>query len=147
MHRCSCRRRTGQIVARQATCNHVVLGQWKTEEKSNEITAIPELLRLLQIQGCLVTIDAMGCQKEIAGQIVEAGADYMLAVKDNQPTLRQDIEAIFTQLLRHPKGGLLDFHQTRETAHGRFEIRRCWTTDVAEAISQWKEWSRLATLR
>jgi predicted transposase YbfD/YdcC len=134
------------MVSAWATHNRVVLGQLKTEDKSNEITAIPELLKVLEIKGCLVTIDAMGCQKEIASQIVEAGADYMLAVKDNQPTLRQDIAAIFERLRREPKGGLLDFHQTRETGHGRIEVRRCWTTDLAEAIVQWKEWNRLATL-
>lgn len=73
--------------------NRVVLAQVKTEEKSNEITAIPRLLELLQLKGCMVTIDAMGCQKEIAKKIVDGGADYLLAVKENPPTLSVDIVA------------------------------------------------------
>jgi len=133
------------MVSAWATSNRVVLGQVKTEEKSNEITAIPELLKLLEIKGCLVTIDAMGCQKDIASQIVERQADYLLAVKDNQPTLRGDLENIFAKLRREPRHPDLDFHQTRDTAHGRVEIRRCWTTDLAEAVSQYKDWSKLST--
>lgn len=134
------------MVSAWATRNHVVLGQVKTEEKSNEITAIPQLLKLLKIKGCLVTIDAMGCQKEIASQIVAAKADYLIAVKDNQPTLRGDLENIFEKLRRDPKGLTLDFHQTRDIGHGRTEVRRCWTTDLAEVVSQWKEWSDLRSL-
>jgi hypothetical protein len=79
------------MVSAWATENRVVLGQVKTEEKSNEITAIPRLLELLQIKGATVTIDAMGCQKEIALKICERDADYLLAVKENQPTLHSDI--------------------------------------------------------
>lgn len=134
------------MVSAWATSNRVVLGQLKTEEKSNEITAIPELLQLLEIKGCLVTIDAMGCQKEIAKQIVEGQADYLITVKDNQPTLRGDLENIFANLQRDPQDPALDFHQTCERGHGRIEIRRCWTTDVVEVVSQWKDWSKLATL-
>lgn len=135
------------MVSAWATSNNVVLGQLKTEEKSNEITAIPELLKLLEIKGCLVTIDAMGCQKDIARQIVERQADYLIAVKDNQPTLRADIENIFAKLREdRPSGLMLNFHQTREVAHGRTEIRRCWTTNMAEAVSQWKDWPALQSL-
>lgn len=135
------------MVSAWATHNHVVLGQVKTDEKSNEITAIPELLKLLAIKGCVVTIDAMGCQKEIVRQILEAEADYMIGVKDNQPTLRADIENIFAKLREgHPSGLTLDFHQTREVGHGRTEIRRCWTTNAAEAVSQYKDWSGLRSL-
>ena len=75
------------LVSAWATANHLVLGQRKVEDKSNEITAIPELLQLLMLNGCIVTIDAMGCQTEIAEQIVEQGADYVLAVKGNQPVV------------------------------------------------------------
>ena len=73
----------------------MTLGQVKTEEKSNEITAIPRLLELLALRGCIVTIDAMGCQREIAEQIVEAGADYVLAVKENQGQLNDDLRTFF----------------------------------------------------
>lgn len=135
------------MVSAWATRNHVVLGQLKTDEKSNEITAIPQLLRQLAIQGCVVTIDAMGCQKEIAGQIVEAEADYLIAVKDNQPTLRADIENIFAKLRQDGTSGFtLNFHQTRDVGHGRTEVRRCWTTNLAEAVTQWKDWPGLRSL-
>ena len=80
------------IVSAWTTENGVALGQVKVDDKSNEITAIPELLRVLDIKGCLVTIDAMGCQREIAQTIVDAGADYLLAVKGNQQTLAEDVE-------------------------------------------------------
>lgn len=83
------------MVSAWSAQNRVVLAQVKTEEKSNEITAIPRLLELLQLKGCMVTIDAMGCQKEIAKKIVDGGADYLLAVKENQPTLSADIVALF----------------------------------------------------
>ena len=76
-----------------ASANGLALGQAKVEEKSNEITAIPKLLQLLELAGCIVTIDAMGCQKEIARQIIEAEADYLLAVKENQGHLYEDVRA------------------------------------------------------
>jgi predicted transposase YbfD/YdcC len=75
--------------------NSVVLGQNKTEEKSNEITAIPELLKVLALAGCIVTIDAMGCQKAIAKQIIEQDGDYLLALKGNQESLSEAVEALF----------------------------------------------------
>ena len=135
------------MVSAWATHNHVVLGQVKTDEKSNEITAIPQLLKMLAIKDCVVTIDAMGCQKEIVRQIVEGEADYMIAVKDNQPTLRGDIENIFAKLRKDAPSGLtLSFDQTRETGHGRTEVRRCWTTNTAEAVTQWKDWPALRSL-
>ena len=84
------------MVSAWSAQNRVVLAQVKTEEKSNEITAIPRLMDLLLIKNCMVTIDAMGCQKEIAKKIVDGGADYLLAVKDNQPTLSADIASVFT---------------------------------------------------
>jgi predicted transposase YbfD/YdcC len=134
------------MVSAWAARNRVVLGQVKTEEKSNEITAIPQLLNLLEIKGCLVTIDAMGCQKQIAKQIVDGKADYLIAVKDNQPTLRADVESIFAKLRRDPKGLTLSFHQTRDVGHGREEVRRCWTTDLAEAVTHAKDWAGLRSL-
>ena len=91
------------MVSAWSAQNRVVLAQVKTEEKSNEITAIPRLLDLLQIKNCMVTIDAMGCQKEIAKKIVDGGADYLLAVKDNQPTLSADIVALFEEARQDPQ--------------------------------------------
>ena len=83
------------LVSAWASANTLTLGQVKTEEKSNEITAIPKLLEMLELSGCIVTIDAMGCQKEIARTIVDRGADYLLAVKENQGQLYQDIRDLF----------------------------------------------------
>ena len=134
------------MVSAFATSNRVVLAQVKTDEKSNEITAIPRLLELLALKGCLVTIDAMGCQKEIAAAIVDAGADYLLGVKDNQPTLRTEIAAIFDHARRNPKELDVDFHETRDNGHGRIEIRRCWTTSLVESLSQHRQWTNLNSL-
>lgn len=83
------------MVSAWATANSVVLGQVKTEEKSNEITAIPELLKLLEIKGCIVTIDAMGCQKAIAEQIIKQKGDYVLGLKGNQGNLYEDVKLFF----------------------------------------------------
>src|SRR5260370_25600601 len=87
------------VVSAWATAQHLVLGQEVVAEKSNEITAIPRLLEVLDVEGASITIDAMGCQKDIAGQIVEKGADYVLAVKENQPTLSADIQQVFDEVL------------------------------------------------
>jgi predicted transposase YbfD/YdcC len=134
------------MVSAWATGNGLVLGQVKTEEKSNEITAIPQLLHLLNVKGCLVTTDAMGCQKQIAKDIKGAGADYLLAVKDNQPTLNVEVMSIFDHCRRDPKAFGVDFHETRDRGHGRTEIRRCWTTDMVESLSQGSEWEGLSSL-
>src|ERR1700722_10902674 len=112
------------LVSAWATANYLSLGQVAVDEKSNEIPAIPKLLELLDIHGALVTIDAMGCQKEIAAKIVEGGGDYVLTVKENQPTLKAEIEACFE------KAALTDFktveqsaYKTEERGHGREELR------------------------
>lgn len=106
----------------------LVLGQVKTEEKSNEITAIPELLRVLALEGCIVTIDAMGCQTEIAKVIVEQEADYVLSLKGNQGTLHQNVQDLFEHAFETEFRDIsYDFHQSSDNGHGRQEIRRCWT--------------------
>ena len=135
------------MVSAWATQNRIVLGQVKTEEKSNEITAIPKLLELLRIKGCLVTIDAMGCQKHIAEEIVHGGADYLLAVKDNQPTLNAEVIAVFQAARRDPS--LLenmDYCETRDVGHGRIEVRRCWTTDDVQRVPSAGQWRGLHNL-
>ena len=134
------------IVSAWATSNQVVLGQVKTDEKSNEITAIPELLKLLNISGCTVTIDAMGCQKEIARQIVERDADYILPVKQNQRTLYDELEALFSELDQQPGQFNVDVHETCESGHGRHEVRRCTTTDLVETLKTCKDWAGLSTV-
>jgi predicted transposase YbfD/YdcC len=134
------------MVSAWSSGNQMVLGQVKTEEKSNEITAIPRLLELLQLSGCLVTIDAMGCQKEIAQKIVESNADYMLAVKDNQPKLSAAIDAIFDTALADPEFADSG-HETRNKGHGRIEVRRCWTMNIdAECGEPFDQWTGLASI-
>lgn len=116
------------MVSAWATANHLVLGQRKTAEKSNEITAIPELLRVLDVAGCIVTIDAMGCQTKIVETIVERGGDYIIAVKANQPRLYDDLQTMFRDAHATQFRDIAhDFHQTVEKDHGRIETRRCWT--------------------
>jgi len=135
------------MVSAWSAQNRVVLAQMKTEEKSNEITAIPRLLDLLDIKGCTVTIDAMGCQKQIAKKIVEGDADYMLAVKENQPALYAAVVALFQEARQDPLLlASMDFHQTEEKGHGRHETRRCWTTTLVDRIPQRDQWESLQTL-
>ena len=114
------------LVSAWAGANHVSLGQVAVDDKSNEITAIPRLLELLDLSGALVTIDAMGCQKEIAAKIVTGGGDYILAVKDNQPNLHQDIQDSFDSALETDFAGLdWSVARTEETNRGRQEVREC----------------------
>lgn len=135
------------MVSAWATGNRVVLGQVKTEEKSNEITAIPELLGLLYLKGCIVTIDAMGCQKDIAAKIIDEGADYCLAVKDNQPTLRNDLVQAFSAADTNPAVlATMNYAETHDKGHGRVEVRRCWTTSAAGLISQPEQWKDLRSI-
>ena len=135
------------MVSAWAAHNRVVLGQIKTDEKSNEITAIPNLLELLHIKGAVVTIDAMGCQKDIVEKIVEGGADYMIAVKDNQPTLLADIKEVFANAPEDPKfEENVDVFEAKEKGHGRKEVRRCITCYNLDTISQRANWSKLACL-
>jgi predicted transposase YbfD/YdcC len=133
------------MVSAWATRNRLVLGQLKTEEKSNEIRAIPELLNVLDVQGCIVTIDAMGCQKVIAQQIVAQGADYVLALKENQGTLYADVTRLF-QAADHTSsdGPSLSYYETHDEQHGRVEIRRHWTTDTLEGLTTADAWAQLS---
>lgn len=113
------------VVSAFATANGITLGQRATDKKSNEITAIPKLLKTLQLKGCVVTIDAMGCQKDIAKTALEQGADYVLAVKGNQKTIYQDLQYLFSESTVNQYTG--DSYETREQGHGRREVRRCRT--------------------
>ena len=123
------------MVSAWATQNNLVLGQVAVADKSNEITAIPKLLEMLDVAGCIVTIDAMGTQKAIAGQIARQGADYVLALKANQPDLHAEVSALFE---RATANNWLDhnadtiphsFHNSVDGPdHGRIETRRCWAT-------------------
>lgn len=121
------------MVSAWAAENRLVLGQTKVAEKSNEITAIPELLALLDIAGCIVTIDAMGCQKEIARLIVEESGDYVLALKENQGQLYQEVKELFADEELVTAVG--DVHETVNKGHGRLEHRQCWSIADQECLS------------
>ena len=135
------------MVSAWASENGLVLGQLKTEEKSNEITAIPQLLRALAIKGCLVTIDAMGCQKAIAKQIVEQGGDYLLALKGNQSKLAEEVEAVFNEADEaNYEGYAVDFQETEERKHGRQEIRRYWSMACEGFLVNAEPWAELSMI-
>ena len=127
--------------------NKMVLGQVKTEEKSNEITAIPELLQVLELEGCIVTIDAMGCQKTIAGKIVDKGADYVLGLKKNQGNLHADVDLFFKDCLASGfKDVPYDYLETVDGDHGRIETRRYWATSDIEWLPDKALWKNLSTI-
>ena len=132
------------MVSAWAETNHLVLGQVKTEAKSNEITAIPKLLELLDVYGCIVTIDAMGCQKAIAAQIRNQGADYVLALKGNQGMACDEVTAFFEGAkAKQFKGVAHDFHETIEADHGRVEVRRVWCTPEVQWFEDRPLWKDL----
>jgi predicted transposase YbfD/YdcC len=128
------------IVSAWATRNGLSLGQQATDAKSNEITAIPELLKVLMLKGCIVTIDAMGCQKKIAQQIIEQAGDYVLALKGNQGNLAEEVEEAFIEAdARGYQDMATDFYETTEPGHGRVEMRRYWTLGNLDGISEAKQ--------
>lgn len=138
------------IVSAWATANKIVLGQCKAEEKSNEIAAIPELLALLDVSDCLVTIDAAGCQTENARLIRQHGGDYLLALKGNQGTLFDDVKFAFAVAQKRQFCGIdSDYAETCEEGHGRKEVRRCWTIDderQLQLLRNHKKWCDLQTI-
>lgn len=135
------------MVSAWASKNGITLGQVKTEEKSNEITAIPELLNVLEIKGCIVTIDAMGCQKKIAESIVDKDGDYVLALKGNQGTLSEDVRLFFLDAIENKFKDIdFDYYETVDGGHGRVEIRRHWTVSNIDWLHQKKDWKGLNTI-
>jgi predicted transposase YbfD/YdcC len=135
------------MVSAWSTANGLVLAQQATEAKSNEITAIPKVLQMLELKGCIVTIDAMGCQKAIAEQIVECGGEYVLALKGNQSKLAEAVEEMFINADASDYAGWpMDFHETTERGHGRVESRRYWTLTAVEKLPQAGEWVELNTI-
>lgn len=135
------------LVSAWAAEGRLTLAQVAVADKSNEITAIPELLKVLDLEGALVSIDATGCQKEVAREVLEAGGDYLLAVKENQPTLYADIEAAFAEALRRGLAGLRhDTFATRETGHGRHEERRYTVLYDPSGLSTKEDWQGLAAI-
>lgn len=135
------------MVSAWASANRLVLGQVKVDDKSNEITAIPQLLKLLDLTGATVTIDAMGCQKEIAKVITDQGADYVLALKDNHPTLCENV-TLFFEDAKATEFAEIDHecHETVDGDHGRIETRRYWITSDIEWLGAKASWSNLQSV-
>lgn len=135
------------MVSAWASGHHLVLGQVKVDDKSNEIVAIPQLLEMLELGGTIVTIDAMGCQKDIAARIHDQGADYVLALKGNQGTLHQDVELFFQDAQKIRFRQLPhQFHSSVEKDHGRIETRRLWAVDAIEWLAEKSRWRGLQSI-
>jgi len=146
------------VVSAWAESNNLVLGQLKVADKSNEITALPQLLRVLELSGCIVTMDAMGCQKKIAREIVESDADYVLALKGNQETVHQEVKdfldaTVAEQQKPRPRGAKLSeaaarlaTMQTVEKDHGRLETRRYYQSTELAWFADLKEWEGLKSV-
>ena len=141
------------IVSAWATENGLTLGQMKVKDKSNEITAIPELLRILELSGCIVTIDAMGCQKKIAREIIESDADYVLALKGNQSTAHDEMRSFFDDLITPnpslkpiaiPEG--MSCFETVDGGHGRVETRRYWVSNDLSWFEDKDKWEGLQSV-
>lgn len=136
------------VVSAWVSEQSVVLGQLKCEEKSNEITAIPELLKILDLEGCVVTIDAIGCQKEIVKEIVEKEADYVIALKENQGTLHWQVKEYLDWAQRKGFEEIEhDYYESElEKDHGRIEQRRCWVTEELEWLKEKEDWKNLRSI-
>jgi predicted transposase YbfD/YdcC len=128
------------MVSAWASENQLVLGQVKTDEKSNEITAIPALLNLLTIKGAIISIDAMGCQKDIATEIRQKEAHYILALKGNQSTFKEQIEGAFDSIIPHSQDEDID------KGHGRIEIRKCTVIKDLSLIEESLNWNDLTSI-
>jgi len=136
-----------EVVSAWAVANHLVLGQVKVSEDSNEITAVPELLKLLELKGCIVTVDALNTQKDIAVEIRNQGADYVLALKGNHSTLRKEVELFFKDVKEDRTYGFeISTHQTVDGEHGRIETRKYWHVNAPDHLSGKSEWKDLASL-
>jgi predicted transposase YbfD/YdcC len=146
------------VVSAWAESNGLVLGQWKVSDKSNEITALPELLRVLELAGCIVTTDAMGCQKKIAQEIIEADADYVLALKGNHETVHQEVKTFLDDAVAEPAkprpvgaklspaAANLAVLETVEKDHGRIETRRYYQSAELDWFADRAKWERLRSV-
>ncbi len=135
-------------VSAWAASNRLVLGQNKVEGKSNEITALPELINVLDLAGCIVTIDAIGCQREIVKKIVKKEADYVIAVKTNQPSLYEQVEKIFKQAIKtHGESLKMSSLSIKEINRGREETRNyLMISDIAKSIDSSQKWENLTSI-
>ena len=149
------------VVSAWAESNNLVLGQMKVADKSNEITAIPELLRVLELSGCIVTIDAMGCQKKIAKEIIESDADYVLALKGNQETVHEEVKSFLDAAIKGFENGLksgmtkpelialkqtMQQTETVDGDHGRIETRRYYQSQDLKWFADRAQWEGLSSV-
>lgn len=135
------------MVSAWASESGFVLGQIKTDTKSNEITAIPQLLKMLELSGCIVTIDAMGCQKKIAETIIKKGADYLFSLKGNYGNLHDDVKLFFDGCMKDNfKNTPYSFHETVDGDHGRIETRKFWTVSDINWLYGKRLWKGLKTI-
>jgi predicted transposase YbfD/YdcC len=136
------------MVSAWASENSMVLGQRKVDDKSNEITAVPQLLDMLEVAGCIVTTDAMNCQVKTAEKVIENDADYVFVVKDNQPRLLEAIQGLFDNP-DEMRWVDTDYDKTTDGNHGRLETRQCWTTSDPEYlayIDSFADWPGLGSI-
>ena len=126
--------------------NHAVFGQLKVDDKTNEITAIPQLLEMLQLKDATVTVDAMGCQREIAKRIVKRQGHYVFSLKGNQSTLHEDVQTFMDDLISNDSTEQYDYYETVEKSHGRIEIRKCWSCWDIDWLTQRHDWAGLSSM-
>jgi predicted transposase YbfD/YdcC len=133
------------VVSAWAADNGLALGQLQVADKTNEITAVPQLLRVLELAGCIVTLDAMGCQKQIAKEIKEADADYVLALKGNQGQAHAEIKSYLDEAMARGDKGLA-YVETVDKGHGRLEVRRYWQSGEVQWFADRGEWAGLQSV-
>lgn len=126
--------------------NHAVFGQLKVDDKTNEITAIPKLLDMLQLKDATVTIDAMGCQRDIAKRIVKRQGHYVFSLKGNQSTLHEDVQIFMDDMICNDSTEKYDYYETVEKSHGRIEIRKCWSCWDMEWLIRRHDWTGLSSM-
>ena len=135
------------MVSAWASVNRLILAQEQVSDKSNEITAIPALLSALELSGCIVTLDAMGTQRDVARQIIDQGGDYVLALKSNHPTLHKDVRTFFKEAHATDFQGIAhDFAEQTDAGHGRIEVRRCWAVGDVDWLRHQDRWAGLRSL-
>jgi predicted transposase YbfD/YdcC len=126
--------------------NHTVFGQVKVADKSNEITAIPDLLEMLELNESTITIDAMGCQRAIAKKIIEKQGHYVLALKGNQGSLLDDVKMFIDDIIANGSKEDYDYFESTEKGHGRIEIRKCWSVGNIEWLTHRHDWAGLTSV-
>ncbi len=135
------------VVTAWCVQENLVLAQAAVDDKSNEITAVPQVLRMLDLKGAVVSVDALNTQKTIAGQIVQGGGDYLMAVKDNHPTLHDSIRRHLDEMILEKFEGIEHvYHQTTDAGHGRIDTRRVWATGQIDWLAGREQWEKLASV-